>query len=211
MPLKSADRGWMQRHDVFQDYVTLRDDLKTLGVPPHEAINDALYRVSKGVRGSPYTVINPESEAEPSSDSPEPPKRLNAKFGEVSDDSSYVAIQWVGQHMWVEGVTESDAPNSTAFGLLMRCHESPTFRDEFWAKMWIKTIPNQKMLESQQRFRDKGQPLIELNAEIRRVLESQQNAGSLPIDEPEPTPHELNRAALELEPDTEYDAEMSPF
>lgn len=232
MPLSTPDRAWMQEHEVFQDYKRLRDDLKLLDVPAHEAINDALYRVSHGERGSPYNPEygtgtpealesrdgaperpqRPPEAPAPPNHLPAPPKRLEAKFGEVSEDSSYVAIQWVGQHMAVLDVKESDAPDSTAYALLIRCQESPSFRDDFWAKIWIKTIPSTKALESQQRFRDKGQPILELNAEIRRVLLLQRDAGGLPV----PTSHELARASvsatatLELEP--EEDGEWTgPF
>lgn len=206
MPLTAPDRKWMQDSGVFQDYVKLRDDLKTLNIPPHEAINDALFRVSKGLKGSPYSASTQPSHPPDLPELPESPPRLDAKFGEVSDDSSYTAIQWVGQHMWVEGVSESDAPNSTAYGLLMRCQESPSFRDEFYSKMWIKTIPNQKSLEAQQRYRDNGHSLIELNSEIRRVLLKQRAAGDLPVDEPRVT---APIATLELDPDT--DTGMTPF
>lgn len=203
MPLTSKDRQWMQRYELFRDYVKIRDDFRGLGVSPHESINAALHQVSKGKRGSPYTAA-PHDESNPDTPNVPPlaPAQLDAKFGEVSDDSSYVAIQWVGQHMWVADVKESDAPDSTAYGLLMRCQESPSFRDDFYTKLWGKTIPSQKQLDSQQRFRDNGSKLIALNAEIRRVL-----THATPTPAATQAPNEaLNTIATEL-----TKAEISPF
>lgn len=212
MPLASKDRQWMQNHEVWQDYVKIRDDLKSQDVPVHEAISGALFQVSQGTRGSPYTPWSEDTEPESSTTSsttsdtpthpptytPPVPKRMDAKFGEVSDDSSYVAIQWVAQHMYVDDVQEDDAPDSTAYGLWLRCRESPSMMDDFWVKIWPKTVPSTKQLESQQRFRDTGQGLLELNAAIRKVLTA---ATDRAPSEP-PAPPELS---------TEYADNMSPF
>lgn len=173
MALKHKEREWLKSVGLFDDFKRIRDMNKSNGVPNHASTDDALYQVSGGDLGSPLSDGTDDIDTNTNANTNANTNTIEDAFGEIGDDSVLLIIQWVAQHIGVKDVQDSDAPNTTALALLRRCQKSPSMEDDFWNKVWVRTVPSASQRDAQRRFRDTGQKLLELNAEIRKALETQ--------------------------------------
>ncbi len=84
------------------------------------------------------------------------------------------AVNWVADSIAKKSVKSSDAPSSTAWGLLKWAKSSSVTRAEFYKSIFVKILPSNKELENQARYSDTGLEIAELADRIRlRMIDDQ--------------------------------------
>lgn len=83
------------------------------------------------------------------------------------------AVNWVADSIAKKRVKSSDAPSSTAWGLLRWAKSSSVTRAEFYKNIFVKILPTRQELENQARYSDDGSTQIELAERILARVEQQ--------------------------------------
>lgn len=80
-------------------------------------------------------------------------------------------VHWVYNHLWMDGVTEADAPSPGAWFWLMECRDSKKSLEDFRA-YYMKLAPSRKELDERARRSDGGESVLELLKQIEGVLKN---------------------------------------
>jgi hypothetical protein len=78
-------------------------------------------------------------------------------------------VHWVYNNLWMDGVSEKDAPSPGAWFWLMECRSDKSALENFRA-YYMKLAPSRKELDERARRNDGGESVVSLLREIEGVL-----------------------------------------
>lgn len=78
-------------------------------------------------------------------------------------------VHWVYNNLWMDGVTEADAPSPGAWFWLMECRNDKEALASF-RTYYMKLAPSRKELDERARRSDGGESVVSLLKEIEGVL-----------------------------------------
>lgn len=91
-------------------------------------------------------------------------------FGPIEDTTMREALEWVANHVAVDGVTPEMAPNPFCYVWLKRCQASGAVADKLF-ELAMRLLPSGREQEQENRFREGLHGPKELIADIRRFRE----------------------------------------
>lgn len=57
------------------------------------------------------------------------------------------AVEWVAEHLHIDGVQPIDAPSGLAWSLLLDCKTSIRMREQFWTNLFSRMLPSDKEMK----------------------------------------------------------------
>lgn len=157
--ISETQKDELKNAGLWDEFLTLRDDLRDDGLPPSQATEQALSRLLPTEHhGSGNCSLAPAP---------------NAAFGDRRASEAEV-VRWVARNMEVADVAPENAPDPTAWGLLLHCRSSPAAKADFWRITYPKMLPSRAQLEREREDEEPdGQEIIKI---MQRVRESAEKA-----------------------------------
>ena len=92
-----------------------------------------------------------------------------AFLGSDGTEDHWRDVHWVYNNLWMDGVTEADAPSPGAWFWLQECRSDSKALQDFRA-YYMKLAPSRKELDERARRADGGESVVSLLKEIEGVL-----------------------------------------
>jgi hypothetical protein len=132
----------------WQDYLTLREQLKASGLPPDQARDEALRQIE----------ARPPKQMELANPDDPPPVGAPGQSPAVEELGpdytkqvpNFESAQWVAQNLANPKVQAQDAPSGLAWGLLQWVRVTPANQNTFWSSIWPRMLPSGAALQKQQ-------------------------------------------------------------
>lgn len=193
--LKGQIRAWAESRGVWDEFVRIRERLKSDGVPASECWLRAVQEMDPSVWGHVTLGAKPGVVRKP--DLPRGRSTVEGELDVVLDDgvvgkkvedkvpldggveeratkavfggrkvSTIKVVEWVASNLQVEDVSPSDAPSSEAWGMLVWARRSPVNESQFWGTIYAKLLPSRSAIEAEQRYADDGSRIEDTAARL---------------------------------------------
>ena len=143
MTVSAAEKQMLMDAGAWQRFCNRRDELKSEGLKPKQAQDQALAEVM----GDDVPVsLDPHTE-KPQPKNPDIMEGVEAlvdALPETSDPTKM--IKWVGSNIR-GGMNLETCPGKDAFNLMADCRQFPSFRLDYWKTMYTKVIPSRASLD----------------------------------------------------------------
>jgi hypothetical protein len=172
--LKTRIKSWAESVGRWDEFVGIREELKSAGVKANDAWLRAAQRMDSGVWGIGEDLPRGRSDAE---------DQVEEGGGEVVEKAATKAVfggkrvptvkvvEWVASNMQVEDVGPGDAPSSEAWGMLLWARRSPVNESQFWGTIYAKLLPSRSQIEAEQRYTEDGSRVEEMASRLLAIKE----------------------------------------
>ena len=162
MALAEARRNVNKRMVQFgwwDEYVRIREQLKSEGVPATEAWKQAAEQIDEL-----YGNDNSSVEQSPSTENPKAGPIVQvvtlADFGsEKLYSNPLESVKFVSTYLNITDVTPDMAPSSEAWNLLVNTRRSQVRQDDFWDKQFTRTFPTKATIDRDDECSDDGRTI----------------------------------------------------
>ncbi|MCX5637098.1 MAG: hypothetical protein NTX52_05320 [Planctomycetota bacterium] len=163
MESREEIRARLKREGRWSEFVELRESLKSDGMSPKDAWEQARQT---------FSPLSDEQIEEQESANNTCGISLS-QFDGKAKVSARSVVEWVFDYIDVEDVTPDMAPSPGAWSFLQRVRKYPDLLKEFYRSIWSKMLPTKSEIESSRKFEDDGREQIKL---IDRVARASRNS-----------------------------------